>query len=1073
MSSNPSRPPATGKDASTSFISLPQDVQDEVFYELDAEDLLNCRIVCKSFCASIDNGSPMIRYKLKLLRHGMVDNPSFPMKIIDRIASLSALEMWWNRGLSDDVCTTIFDDKIAADVLRNKLWDPKAPSLSDCSYTEGIFQIWGHTEPETPVFFGHEGSFGFDTDERNPWVSDLSDIATILRVDAFHEHDLLVVIQRLQDPLRYIVHLTSVSNGNPHIEAANPSLDWESPILLDGQFDIDIDVLNSLLGVKVFTYLVVWNWRTGEVVKVVDQMVAKFCFLTESFLVTLQIPVVRHHELRYDPGHRVEAKLVVSRMDDTRRPWDWLTLTYPSMHFIMLHGRSACSLQTSYPTASRHRPFHASFKKRILAVTFRTDPDTFIHVFRADTLVSLANGGAHGPLHIYWDAIEPSLSRVIDVPAADVLVAVHGQKLAYTILDEHEYDNPRAVENAVLDFNQFTIRDHPIPSNLPMSELQENAEQQLDDLIGVEIDKGFNVVTAPTVVQDSEDPHSSGLLRSLWRTADRRSGCWTTEQPYRRRVIKHALRRQVDEVYMAEDLIVWTGLAEGPVWIKANVVEEQDIQDEVLCDLDVEDLVECRLVCKSLRDSVDNGPPLLKYKRRLHEYGMVDNPSFKISVYDDEEFASQLQHKGPLGRELMANGDLSYTDGVFCIWNPMVPAFFGHMGAYGVVTKRRKPWVLNLMHIAPVLDMAMVPMANLCVALQREEAPVKYTIHLLRSTDGKPHPDATKPTLKWEWGHSESDSISDIHILDHLLGVRTNGVVAVWNWKTGELVKVVERAVVSFCFLNCEFLVTLQVPNAPPRGSRTVEPKLVVSPLGNTEHPHDWMTIIYPPLDFELLIDQGECTLHTSYPAPSRFRPFHAKFDKRILAATFRFLDKSFIHVIHADVLLDLASWGEERPMQLYWDVLRSSLCRCIELQTPDPLVAVHGQKLVYTIVDHDTTEAEKTVILDFNQLMVCANYDRAFDQTRAHCPPPIAALLRGKGFHTVREPTIIRDDEDGSSVWHTKGVRLGEWKTDMWYREHIMDGAPGGRVNEVSITEDVIVWAGEDGPLWICPDFM
>ncbi|RDB22574.1 hypothetical protein Hypma_010243 [Hypsizygus marmoreus] len=416
--------------------NLPPELNACIFVHLDVQSILRCRQVCSAFCAVIDH-NVSIQYIIELAAANIEDGPPGNDAPAERLELLKAhqeamMYPHWN-----------LDQKVS---MEGHAW-------------ELIGGVLGVATTVDTLHF-HQLPSNYRRLERKEWtISNKGFKLEDFSMD--QSQDLLVVIQRqfVDFPTRFIVHLLSLSSGNPH-----PSATKLEYCLIASWRTYDIRIFEDYLGILVYQdndretdvdELVIWNWKTGKIVLNVEGVnLYSFAFLTETMVMLGVMPTTGSPRLQViDLSTSTSERVNVDSMQTT------CCFILPALRARELpasfHIQSE-SPPVSYDHASSV-PFATSRDDRLFVVSIRGRKPRNITMFipLSTLLFHIRRLPGHIPggprSHAFlWTDWGPQGTRALAMRTSMIwLCYVHGLKFITRT------ESGRAL---ILDFNQYAVR---------------------------------------------------------------------------------------------------------------------------------------------------------------------------------------------------------------------------------------------------------------------------------------------------------------------------------------------------------------------------------------------------------------------------------------------------------------------------------------------------------------------------------------------------------------------------------------------------------------------------------------
>ncbi|KAF5312727.1 hypothetical protein D9619_002879 [Psilocybe cf. subviscida] len=250
-----------------------------------------------------------------------------------------------------------------------------------------------------------------------------------------------------------------------------------------------------------------------------------------------------------------------------------------------------------------------------------------------------------------------------------------------------------------------------------------------------------------------------------------------------------------------------------------------ELPDELLVhileNLDYRDLLRCIWVCKNFKEIID-GTAALQYTIELAVSGQRNNCHYD-PVDSSKEKLDRLKKHQEAWKELKWSRDLKIpmsSGGLWEIYGGVLAQNTeqGEIQFYQLPSDLRgieeKRWTLPGDFGFVVRDFSMDPGQDLLVLVQTLDAPEndgssQYRVHFYTMSTGKPHPLASRSMVVIPQTHYDAHVFCSIQVFGDLVGVHfcpqitDENVIALWNWKTGELqIHIYGEELASFTLLS-------------------------------------------------------------------------------------------------------------------------------------------------------------------------------------------------------------------------------------------------------------------------------
>ncbi|KAH7885925.1 hypothetical protein F5I97DRAFT_1936881 [Phlebopus sp. FC_14] len=421
---------------------LPVELITEVLKFLGYRDLLHCRQVCYLLHRIVDE-NVSCRYSIELAAAAMEDGPSGSVGAATRLAILRSSQAAWNA----------LDWKEALDLpMQNgNLWELYGGVLAQSNGTDKLqfLRLPSH----------------YREIRKHIWTISLPGIH-LRDFTMDPSQGLLVLIARPQvedhpQEARLVttIHLRTVTTGCAHPLAANPSF-------LQHAIDVCGDRLavHFLCQGSIPSELVVWNWKTGQLVlNIFDSGLNAATFLEERYLL---VGILSNVSTMGVEPHLYVLDLECASAE--RRGFDCVEykcgFSYPALlSWVQPLHLSIQSSPWCPPHPASRVPFSVGQNSRLLVITLRVSADHIISYdlfVLSSTIVSLVDNLDRGHNingHIYpWEEWGPAGTRLItsSLRSRIWVCFVFGTRFA-TIRANTSRDICRL---EVWDFNQLVIR---------------------------------------------------------------------------------------------------------------------------------------------------------------------------------------------------------------------------------------------------------------------------------------------------------------------------------------------------------------------------------------------------------------------------------------------------------------------------------------------------------------------------------------------------------------------------------------------------------------------------------------
>ncbi|KAI0643365.1 hypothetical protein C8Q79DRAFT_978518 [Trametes meyenii] len=225
----------------------------------------------------------------------------------------------------------------------------------------------------------------------------------------------------------------------------------------------------------------------------------------------------------------------------------------------------------------------------------------------------------------------------------------------------------------------------------------------------------------------------------------------------------------------------------------------EETKVDILKRLGFKSLLDCRLVCKSLRDTIQDSLQL-QYNIELGADGLVDGSGCPMTV---AERYALLMDRRRRWRELDWKQVESFkapgwvqayelVDGMFATSMGIGLSGSEHLQLTWLPTRNGPLRTVEVKDLGiTVRDFAIDPSQDLIALVLAEGlgSPTTLSVHLRTLSGNKPHPDARKPELDTPVPASVGSSF--IQIVDDVIGMFFHAFdpgLVIWNWRTGQTV---------------------------------------------------------------------------------------------------------------------------------------------------------------------------------------------------------------------------------------------------------------------------------------------
>ncbi|KAI0668215.1 hypothetical protein C8Q78DRAFT_282410 [Trametes maxima] len=225
----------------------------------------------------------------------------------------------------------------------------------------------------------------------------------------------------------------------------------------------------------------------------------------------------------------------------------------------------------------------------------------------------------------------------------------------------------------------------------------------------------------------------------------------------------------------------------------------EETKVDILNRLDYKSLLDCRLVCKYLRDTIQDSLQL-QYNIELGADGLVDGSSCTMTV---AERYALLMDRRRRWRELDWKQVGSFKAPGWVQAYELVDGMFAASMGIGLSGSKHLQLTWLPTHHEPgrtvdredlgisVRDFAIDPSQDFVALVLAEDhgSPTKLSVHLRTLSSNKPHPDARKTELETPVLASVGSSF--IQVVDDVLGMffyAFDPGLVIWNWRTGQTV---------------------------------------------------------------------------------------------------------------------------------------------------------------------------------------------------------------------------------------------------------------------------------------------
>ncbi|KIY51629.1 hypothetical protein FISHEDRAFT_56542 [Fistulina hepatica ATCC 64428] len=253
-----------------------------------------------------------------------------------------------------------------------------------------------------------------------------------------------------------------------------------------------------------------------------------------------------------------------------------------------------------------------------------------------------------------------------------------------------------------------------------------------------------------------------------------------------------------------------------------------ELHVSILLLADVQSILRCRQVCRTLRGLVDT-TAALQYRIELYGAGMVDcncpmDSSSKLRSLEAYQKAWETLDWTWTQSTVFSGLDDARHD---LVWD----LSGGVLGVTSTLTRvfkfqqlpsqrrgiEERVWSFETHFLTDVFSMD--PSQDLFVAVSRDTIAHRRadtrcsicTLHVLRLSDGSPHPACADPAINYHVATAWNDGVSEVSICGPhaaALLVQTNSLrrLIVWNWQTGARVLALQ-GLRAYCFLDADTVI--------------------------------------------------------------------------------------------------------------------------------------------------------------------------------------------------------------------------------------------------------------------------
>ncbi|KAH7907929.1 hypothetical protein BJ138DRAFT_1128806 [Hygrophoropsis aurantiaca] len=431
---------------------LPPELLELVFGELDIPSLLNCKKVCRLFCAIISKNTGL-QYATELFAAGMDDGPHSSADKPVRLSALQSHQHCWDTMKWDPTAGSInMEDGNAWELCGGVLCQNISGGGVSCfqlpSQFKGIeAKRWIVPNP------------GFSV--RDFTMDPSQDLLMLLEVNG-----------ELPEQTVIGIHLRNLSDGAPH-PLANGALITHSPGM-EGNFRFALQICGRRIGVLIADEalqsdsdqeLLVWDWRTGQLELFIrGHELQSFSFATEDLII---VAVISSDDEELQSFSL--AVLSVSQSPNTAtsiNDLDYIcALQYPTVNVdiqsVIIRSEPAPGW---VPHASLAVPFFSSLKNRLFVLTTvfdvsnNTGSNTAVLFIPLSTILSQVQAAA-GPSRsvIPWSSWGPHGTRMIARRPSETWVCYSFGMKFIQMLPWVQQRRAR-----IYDFNQYARTSTPV-----------------------------------------------------------------------------------------------------------------------------------------------------------------------------------------------------------------------------------------------------------------------------------------------------------------------------------------------------------------------------------------------------------------------------------------------------------------------------------------------------------------------------------------------------------------------------------------------------------------------------------
>ncbi|PCH45032.1 hypothetical protein WOLCODRAFT_145295 [Wolfiporia cocos MD-104 SS10] len=295
-------------DGRSLLLSLPQELLIEILIHLPLSALAACRLTSRALDTLIVN-DVLLQYSIELRAAGVIDNPSSPFPIHERLRLLKERERAWSRVEVADSCTvdvlyrpsTIYDLTGGVFLLGESLSNT---GLHGRRGTDALRFV------HLPSLLSQAHTRGDDSDSgEDAWARIIPEAATIDIGLSVQEHDLVAVVTKtylqrdaLDRTISIDVHLLQLSTGKKHPAVSQPVLHVCDILHGGSHFSVSVEISGDRMGVlfnssRILlgffeqndpTVFHVYNWKTGALLLTrtpENSAYSSFCFLAPDVIV--------------------------------------------------------------------------------------------------------------------------------------------------------------------------------------------------------------------------------------------------------------------------------------------------------------------------------------------------------------------------------------------------------------------------------------------------------------------------------------------------------------------------------------------------------------------------------------------------------------------------------------------------------------------------------------------------------------------------------------------------------------------------------------------------------------------